>query len=82
MKPTRLLAATCMACLSAAAPGGAIAQTTPTIPNIPGYALGQKSLAKAPYTLNDLEALKKTLLFSDEDIRYLRMSKAILADQT
>ena len=51
-------------------------------PSIPGYAYGQKSLAKAPYTLQDLESLKKTLLFTDEDVRYLRMSKAILADQT
>ena len=51
-------------------------------PSIPGYTYGQKSLAKAPYTLQDLESLKKTLLFTDEDARYLRMSKAILADQT
>ena len=48
---------------------------------ISGYAMGQKSLAKAPFTLADLESLKRTLLFTDEDIRYLRMSKAILADQ-
>ncbi len=57
----------------------AVAQTTP---GIPGYTYGQKSLAKAPYTLQDLESLKKTLLFTDEDVRYLRMSKPILADQT
>lgn len=30
----------------------------------------------------ELDSLKKTMLFSDEDVRYLRMSKAILADQT
>jgi hypothetical protein len=47
----------------------------------PGYTYGQKSLAKAPFTLQDLAALKKTLLFTDDDVRYLRMSKAILADQ-
>lgn len=51
-------------------------------PSIPGYTYGQKSLAKAPYTLQDLESLKKSLLLTDEDVRYLRMSKAILADQT
>src|SRR5438034_920749 len=51
-------------------------------PAIPGYSLGQNSLAKAPYTLAELGSLKKTMLFSDEDVRYLRMSKAILADQT
>jgi hypothetical protein len=51
-------------------------------PAIPGYTFGQKSLAKAPYTLQDLQSLKKTLLFTEDDVRYLRMSKTILADQT
>ena len=49
---------------------------------IPGYAMGQNTLAKAPYTLAEVESLKRTLLLSEEDIRYLRMSKPILADQT
>ena len=49
---------------------------------VPGYTYGQKSLAKAPYTLTDLAALKKTLLFTEDDERALRQSKAILADQT
>ena len=49
---------------------------------VPGYTYGQKSLAKAPYTLADLAALKKTLLFTEGDERALRQSKAILADQT
>ena len=51
-------------------------------PPVPGYSYGQKSLATAPFTLHDLESLEKTLLFTDEDVRYLRMSKSILADQT
>lgn len=51
-------------------------------PPIPGYALGQKSLAKAPFTLQDLESLKRTLLFTDEDVQALRQSRDILADQT
>lgn len=50
--------------------------------SIPGYSYGQPSLAKAPYSLQDLESIKKTLLFTDEDVRQLRASKAILADQT
>lgn len=79
MKPTAWPAATLIAILSAAVSPVANAQTAPAIP---GYAHGQKSLAKAPYTLQDLESLKKTMLFSEEDVRYLRMSKAILADQT
>ena len=49
---------------------------------VPGYTYGQKSLAKAPYTLADLATLKKTLLFTEDDERALRQSKAILADQT
>jgi len=48
---------------------------------IPGYTMGQATLATAPYTLADLDSLKKTLLFTAEDERYLRQSKAILADQ-
>jgi hypothetical protein len=51
-------------------------------PAIPGYTFGQKSLAPAPYTLRDLQALQRALLFDDEDLGYLRMSKPILADQT
>lgn len=56
-------------------PGGAAAQA-------PGYAYGQPTLARAPYTLADLAALQKTLLFSDADVQALRRSKPILADQT
>lgn len=53
-----------------------------TAPPIPGYTYGQPSLARAPYSVSDLQALQRTMLFTDEDVRYLRMSKAILADQT
>lgn len=79
MKPNSLAAATLMAALAAISSTNASAQSAPAIP---GYTMGQKSLAKAPYTLADLDSLKKSLLFTDEDIRYLRMSKEILADQT
>jgi hypothetical protein len=79
MKPNSLAAFTLMAALAAVAAPNAKAQSAAAVS---GYTMGQKSLAKAPYTLADLESLKKTLLFTDEDIRYLRMSKAILADQT
>lgn len=50
--------------------------------SIPGYTYGQPSLPTAPYSMQELAALKKTMLFTDEDVRYLRMSKPILADQT
>ena len=79
MKTRVVLATVLVGALSALASHGALAQTASAIP---GYAHGQKSLARAPYTLQDLESLKKTMIFTDEDIRYLRMSKAILADQT
>jgi hypothetical protein len=59
---------------------GAGAQTPPAA--APGYAYGQTSLAKAPYTLAELQSLQKALLFGDEDIKALRQSRAILEDQT
>jgi hypothetical protein len=49
---------------------------------VPGYAYGQRSLAPAPFTLADLQSLQRTLLFNDDDVKALRQSKAILADQT
>ncbi|MEO8247811.1 MAG: protoglobin domain-containing protein [Burkholderiales bacterium] len=51
-------------------------------PPIAGYDFGQKSLAKSPLTLADLESLKATMLFTDDDVSALRQSKPILADQT
>jgi hypothetical protein len=49
---------------------------------IAGYAYGASSLERAPFSLEDLSALKKTLLFGDEDVQALKRSKTILADQT
>jgi hypothetical protein len=49
---------------------------------VAGYAYGQRTLARAPYTMDDLRALQASLLFTDEDVKALRQSKAILADQT
>jgi len=79
VKPTALFATTLLAALAAVVAPGAHAQPAPAVP---GYTMGQKTLAPAPYTLADLAALKKTLLFGDDDLRYLRMSQPILADQT
>ena len=80
----RLLSLAVSVCFSAVAPiasahsGSDLSMQT----QIPGYTFGQKSVATAPYTLKDLESLKKTLLFTDEDVLYLRKSKEILAGQT
>lgn len=79
MSLARLFSATFVACAAVLPAQAVTAQSTQPVP---GYTYGQKSLAKAPYTLQELESLKKTLLFTDEDVRYLRMSKAVLADQT
>ena len=51
----------------------------PTPDALPGYTYGSKNLATAPYTLEDLELLKATLLLGDDDIKWLRRSKAVLA---
>ncbi|GHD66062.1 protoglobin domain-containing protein [Jeongeupia chitinilytica] len=48
----------------------------------PGYNYGHATLARAPYSLADLAALQKALLFGDDDVLALRQSAAILADQT
>lgn len=66
--------------LSTALPAAQAQQQTPTA--VPGYAYGQRTLTQAPYTVADLQALQKTMLFTDEDVKALRQSKAILADQT
>ena len=50
--------------------------------DVPGYDHGQSSLSAAPYTMDDLRSLQKCMLFTDDDVRALRQSKAILADQT
>jgi len=70
-----LLAATTLGVVadaSAAAPQG----------RAPGYALGQPTLARAPYSMADLAALQKSMLFGADDVAALRQSRAILADQT
>lgn len=45
---------------------------------VDGYDYG-KDLERAPYVVEDLDLLKKTLLFNDTDTRWLRESKAVLA---
>ena len=47
--------------------------------NIPGYAYG--SAAQSPVTLDEFELMKKTVLFGEEDVHYLRLSLDVLKDQ-
>jgi len=49
---------------------------------IPGYTFGTKEVPKSPLSLAELESLKKSLIFGENDIKYLKMSQSILADQT
>ncbi len=48
---------------------------------IAGYTFGTEQTAHSPLTLNDLELLKQTVLFTDEDEKYLRMAGEVLEDQ-
>lgn len=50
-------------------------------PNISGYTYGSSSVARSPLTVKDLENLKKAMLFTEEDEKYLRMAGQVLADQ-
>jgi len=45
---------------------------------IPGYEYGK--VPKAPISKDDLELLKKTVMFSEEDRKYLRMAGEILKE--
>ncbi|MBO2011212.1 protoglobin domain-containing protein [Hymenobacter negativus] len=47
---------------------------------IPGYAYGQVS--RSPVTLEELELLKQTVLFSDADVAALAQAGQVLAPQT
>lgn len=49
---------------------------------IKGYSYGDSALDKSPVTMQDLELLKKTLLWSKDDERYLNMAGKVLQDQT
>ncbi len=49
---------------------------------IPGYTYGTAEAARSPVSLADLELLKKTVNFTEEDQRYLRMAGEVLASQT
>jgi protoglobin len=48
---------------------------------IPGYDYGTDTVSKSPISMEEWEELKKSALFSEEDIVYLRLSEDVLADQ-
>jgi hypothetical protein len=49
--------------------------------HIPGYTFGDPSVARSPITLSELELLKRTITFGEDDERYLRLAGDVLADQ-
>lgn len=49
---------------------------------IKGYDYGEVTLEQSAVTMQELDLLKKTLLWSDEDDRYLKMAGEVLRDQT
>jgi hypothetical protein len=48
---------------------------------IPGYTFGSGAVPHSPVSLQEFELLKKTLLFTQEDIAQLKKSKDVLRDQ-
>ena len=49
--------------------------------DIPGYTYGTAQAAQSPVSVEELEQLKQTMHFSDEDHEYLRMVGDALSDQ-
>jgi Protoglobin len=48
---------------------------------IPGYTYGSEAVARSPLSDEEFEQLKKTVLFGDDDVRSLKLSHDVLADQ-
>jgi hypothetical protein len=48
---------------------------------IPGYDYGGDAIATSPISMDEWEQLKRSALFSEEDVVYLRPSRDVLADQ-
>ena len=49
---------------------------------IPGYSYGAPDTARSPLGVGELDLLKETVLFTEEDERYLRMAGEVLRGQT
>lgn len=48
---------------------------------IPGYTSGTHAVKPSPVTPADLELMKNSVLFTDEDVRFLRLSLDVVKDQ-
>jgi hypothetical protein len=49
--------------------------------DIPGYTYGTSTVAVSSVTLDDLQRLKISVGFTEEDTRYLRMAATVLENQ-
>lgn len=48
---------------------------------IPGYTYGTGAIARSPVIIGEFELMKKSALFDDEDVKYLRLSHDVVKDQ-
>lgn len=49
--------------------------------SIPGYTYGTGAVARSPVSLGDFELMKKSVLFGDDDVKHLRLSRDVVKDQ-
>jgi len=54
----------------------------PVSEHIPGYSYGTAQVAPSPVSMRELEELKISAGFTEEDERYLRLAGEMLADKT
>lgn len=47
---------------------------------IPGYTMGTSAVKASPVTLEDFATMKKSVLFGDDDVKWLRASHDVLKD--
>jgi hypothetical protein len=50
--------------------------------SVPGYTYGTGEVARSPLSLGELDLLERTVMFTEEDVRYLRMAGDVLEGQT
>ena len=49
--------------------------------SIPGYTFGTDAVARSPLSLAEFETMKASVLFGEEDVKYLRLSHDVVKDQ-
>jgi hypothetical protein len=59
-----------------------VAEVNRVAEHIHGYTYGAAEVPRSPVTMQELENLKTTVGFTDEDQRYLRLAGEVLAEQT